>query len=79
MGRNRSVAGKSYKVDYRSSSDVLVTFTYRCPYCGEETMVQKEYQTNLEVLEKGVFYEPLAYGKCGEVADVRYLPHKRVW
>ena len=38
MGRNRSVAGKSYEVDYRSSSDVLVTFTYRCPYCGEETM-----------------------------------------
>ncbi|MBQ7918741.1 MAG: hypothetical protein IJ324_02200 [Lachnospiraceae bacterium] len=79
MGRNRGTAGKSYEVTYPAPGEAAVTYTYRCPYCGEDTTVEKVYSAGLDILEKGMFYEPLACGHCGEVADVRYLPHKRVW
>lgn len=78
MGRNRGAAGMAYEVVYKNESEVTVTYTYCCPYCNGVSTAQKEYFEGLNIIERGLFYEPLECMHCAKITDVRFLPHNRV-
>lgn len=78
MIRYKEKVGRSYEILCHNGKEVLVSFTYCCPYCLRETTVQREYSTGLDILEGKAFFEDLKCEHCGEIAEVRYLPHKRI-
>ena len=76
---NKQIPGRSFRIIYREE-DAIGEFTYLCPYCNEMTLVRKVYSKDksvYDILESGLFYEPLDCENCGKTTDVRFLPNMR--
>lgn len=73
MGRHKQMPGRMYEIICQDSNEAIVNCTYLCPYCNQETTTQITVPASgFDILERGVFFEPLICEICDKITDVRF-------
>ena len=71
---HKKMPGRTYHITYHGDGSLTVDCTYLCPYCDNDTTASFEADANAaDMIEHGLFFEPLQCDLCGEVTDVRFL------
>ena len=73
MPKHKQMPGMTYQIISQDALQAILEYTYLCPYCFRKSTVQsKAYPSDYERLETGGFFDSLACGECGKIADVRF-------